>query len=44
MVSASVAEFDQDVIGDHLTEYLKAAQTIGGEVAEHAASVQKAFM
>ncbi|XP_021947960.1 adenylyl cyclase-associated protein 1 isoform X2 [Folsomia candida] len=43
-LTPSVIEFDQDVLDGCLSEYLKVAQGLGGEIAEHAALVQKAFM
>jgi hypothetical protein len=36
-------EFDQEIVGGNLAEFLQTAQKIGGEVAEHAALVKKAF-
>jgi len=42
-VTPTVVEFDQEIVGGCLAEYLKVAQKLGGEIAEHAVLVQKAF-
>jgi len=42
-LAPSVLEFDQEIVGVNLAEFLQAAQKLGSEIAEHAALVQKAF-
>jgi hypothetical protein len=42
-LTPAVVEFDQDILGGSFAEYLQASQKLGGDVAEHAAMVQKAF-
>ena len=42
-LAPSFLEFDQDIVGGNLAEYLQLSQKLGGEVAEHAALVRKAF-
>ena len=42
-LAPSFLEFDQDIVGGNLAEFLQLSQKLGGEVAEHAALVRKAF-
>lgn len=39
----SLLEFDQEIVGGNLAEFLQTAQKLGGEIAEHAALIRKAF-
>jgi len=36
-------EYDQDIVGVYLAEFLQASKKIGGEVLEHATLAHKAF-
>ena len=42
-VTPSVSEFDEVIVGGNLAEFLGIAQKLGGEIAEHALLVKKAF-
>lgn len=42
-LTPAVLEFDQDVGTGSLAEFLQSADKLGGEIAEHARLVQKAF-
>ncbi|CAG7730334.1 unnamed protein product [Allacma fusca] len=42
-LAPSLLEFDQDIVGGNLAEFLQHAQGLGGEIAEHAALIRKAF-
>lgn len=42
-VPPSLLEFNQEIVGGHLAEFLQVAQKLGGEIGEHAALIAKAF-
>jgi len=43
MAAPSFLEYDQEIVGGNLAEFLQLSEKLGGEVAEHAALVRKAF-